>query len=203
MAKNLVEYEYTGEQDSDALKVAFEEDSEPRKKMLTKYERNQATPEYEKSMRVNYHDFINKDLVNFLVYDNMRVLPNYIDGFKMSTRKIFFTERSRKNNTKEIKVAQLTGKVSEQSLYHHGEASISNAIIGMAANFVGSNNVNLLMPEGHFGSRDQKGHDAASPRYIFTRMHPIARCIYRQEDDKVLTKKNSYTLEKISSSNEL
>ena len=45
------------------------------------------------------------------------------------------------------------------------------AIIGMAQNYVGSNNINLLNPNGMFGTRYQNGDDAASPRYIFTNLN--------------------------------
>jgi len=65
-------------------------------------------------------------------------------------------------------VAQLAGSVGELSAYHHGEASLMSTIINMAQNFVGSNNINLLMPNGQFGTRLQGGKDAASPRYIYT-----------------------------------
>ena len=65
-------------------------------------------------------------------------------------------------------MAQLAGSVGELSAYHHGEASLMSTIINMAQNFVGSNNINLLMPNGQFGTRLQGGKDAASPRYIYT-----------------------------------
>ena len=45
-------------------------------------------------------------------------------------------------------VAQLAGYVSEHSAYHHGEASLCSTIVGLAQDFVGSNNVNLLYPSG-------------------------------------------------------
>ena len=54
----------------------------------------------------------------------------------------------KRNLTSEIKVAQLAGYVSENASYHHGEASLQGAIIGMAQDFVASNNVNLLYPVG-------------------------------------------------------
>jgi len=41
-------------------------------------------------------------------------------------------------------------------------------IVNLAQNFVGSNNLNILMPIGQFGTRLQGGKDSASPRYIFT-----------------------------------
>ena len=43
----------------------------------------------------------------------------------------------KRNLTKEIKVAQLSGYASEHSAYHHGEVSLQSTI-GMAQNFVGS-----------------------------------------------------------------
>jgi DNA topoisomerase-2 len=83
-------------------------------------------------------------------------------------------------------VAQFSGYVSEQSCYHHGEESLNKAIVGMAQNFVGSNNINILFPSGQFGSRIRGGQDASSPRYIFTRLEKIARAIFPEEDDAIL-----------------
>ena len=78
----------------------------------------------------------------------------------------------------EVKVAQLAAYCSERTSYHHGEASLSNAIVKMAQDFVGSNNVPLLLPIGQFGTRLQGGEDSASARYIFTRLNPVTRAIF-------------------------
>ena len=57
----------------------------------------------------------------------------------------------------------------------------------MAQDFVGSNNLPLLTAGGQFGTRLQGGKDAASPRYIFTRLNnPIARLVFPAADDSVL-----------------
>jgi DNA topoisomerase-2 len=92
----------------------------------------------------------------------------------------------KKNLTSEIKVAQFSGYVSEHSCYHHGEASLNGAIIGLAQNYVGSNNINLFMPCGQFGTRLLGGKDSASERYIYTYLNPITRKIYSELDDAVL-----------------
>ena len=47
----------------------------------------------------------------------------------------------------------MAGYVSEQTAYHHGEASLHSTITNMAQDFVGSNNLPLLYPSGQFGSR--------------------------------------------------
>jgi DNA topoisomerase-2 len=92
----------------------------------------------------------------------------------------------KKNKTQLIKVAQLSGYVSAETGYHHGEASLQGAIIGLAQNFVGTNNINLLYPDGNFGSRLQQGKDAASPRYIFTRLSDITPLLFNSDDTPLL-----------------
>jgi DNA topoisomerase-2 len=77
--------------------------------------------------------------------------------------------------------------VSEKSRYHHGEQSLYGAIINMAQTFVGSNNINLLEPNGQFGTRLQGGDDAASERYICTQLNKLTRLIYPEADDAILT----------------
>ncbi|KIY91888.1 DNA topoisomerase 2, partial [Monoraphidium neglectum] len=52
--------------------------------------------------------------------------------------------------------------------------------------FVGSNNINLLFPSGQFGTRLQGGKDAASARYVYTRLAPLARHVFNAADDKLL-----------------
>ncbi len=59
----------------------------------------------------------------------------------------------------------------------------------MAQDFVGSNNINLLIPSGQFGTRLMGGSDAASPRYIFTHLSPIARLLFPEADDMLLNYK--------------
>ena len=86
-----------------------------------------------------------------------------------------------------MQVAQLAGYVSEHSAYHHGEQSLQSSIVGLAQNFIGSNNINLLEPRGQFGSRLQGGKDAASARYVFTRLSPLARKIFPRADDALLS----------------
>lgn len=135
---------------------------------------------------ISISDFINKELILFSMADNIRSIPSVVDGLKPGQRKVLFScfKRSLKS---EIKVAQLVGYVSEQSAYHHGEQSLCSTIVNMAHDFVGSNNVNLLLPIGSFGSRLQGGKDAASPRYIYTSLNSMTRMIFRELDDSILT----------------
>jgi DNA topoisomerase-2 len=134
---------------------------------------------------ISYSDFVNQELIHFSKYDNERSIPNIMDGLKTSLRKILYCAFKR-NLIKEIKVAQFGGYVSEHSGYHHGEKSLMDAIVGMAQEYVGSNNINLLLPNGQFGTRLQGGSDSASERYIFTMLNQITKYIYRESDGGIL-----------------
>ena len=111
------------------------------------------------------------------MYNVHRSIPSVMDGLKPSQRKILWSSFKRKMYS-EVKVAQLAGYVSEHAAYHHGEVSLQDTIVGMAQDFVGSNNLNLLLPNGTFGSRLQGGKDAASARYIFTELAPYTRVLF-------------------------
>ena len=124
-------------------------------------------------------------MIHFSKYDCDRSIPNLMDGLKTSQRKIIYTAFKRRL-FKEIKVAQFSGSVSEISCYHHGEQSLNGAIIDMAQNYVGSNNINLLEPKGQFGTRLQGGKDSAAPRYIFTLLNKLTRTLFQEADDNVL-----------------
>ncbi|KAI1465889.1 type II DNA topoisomerase [Daldinia caldariorum] len=132
--------------------------------------------------QVTYNDFVNKELILFSMADNMRSIPSVVDGLKPGQRKVIYACLKR-NLIKDKKVVELAGYVSEQTSYHHGEISLHQTIIGLAQNFVGSNNVNCLEPSGNFGSRLQGGSDAASPRYIHTRLSPFARRVFSPLDE--------------------
>lgn len=132
-------------------------------------------------------DFIDNELIHFSNYDNIRSIPRLMDGLKPSQRKVLYTLfKYPIAQGSELKVAQLSAKVAEKTEYHHGEVSLAQAIIGLAQDFCGSNNLPLLVPSGTFGSRFQGGADASSPRYIFTYLQPHTRLLFKEDDDALL-----------------
>jgi DNA topoisomerase-2 len=183
--KKFVGFQHTGQVSDDAIDMVFNKKrADDRKVWLeTIYDRD-SFADTSKQM-IPYEEFINKELIHFSKYDCDRSIPNLMDGLKISLRKILYSA-FKKRLTSEIKVAQFSGYVSEHSCYHHGEESLNKAIVGMAQNFIGSNNINLLFPSGQFGSRIKGGQDASSPRYIFTRLEKIARIIFPEQDDNIL-----------------
>ena len=184
--KKMVSFVHTGKESDDHLDMAFNKKrADDRKEWLANYSReaylDTSKPE------IPYEEFVDRGLIHFSIYDNERSIPNLMDGLKISLRKILYAAFKKGGLKSEIKVAQFSGYVSEHSGYHHGEASLNAAIVGMAQNFVGSNNINLFEPNGQFGTRLKGGEDSASERYIFTQLNRLTRLIFRQEDDAVLS----------------
>uniref|UniRef100_A0A6C0F911 DNA topoisomerase (ATP-hydrolyzing) n=1 Tax=viral metagenome TaxID=1070528 RepID=A0A6C0F911_9ZZZZ len=175
--------------------LAFKKDhADNRKQWILDGIQNNETIEYTgNNQQIDYSDFINKDLIQFSIADVERSIPSMIDGLKPSQRKVIFACRKRKNT--EIKVSQLAGYASTVSAYHHGEQSMNSTIVGLAQNFVGSNNINLLQPKGQFGTRLMGGKDAASPRYIFTMLSNNCSQLIKTNDDPVLSYLNDDGME--------
>jgi|TARA_B110000114_G_scaffold161256_1_gene178462 DNA topoisomerase-2 len=182
--KKVVDFQYNGGESDNTVDMVFNKKrTEDRKRWLEQYDKHAYLDT--SYPLVPYETFFHKEMVHFSVYDCERSIPNMVDGLKTSLRKILFSAFKRKLNT-EVKVAQFSGYVSENSAYHHGEASLNGAIVNMAQNYVGSNNLNLLVPNGQFGTRLKGGEDSASERYIFTQLNPLTRAIFPEADDPVL-----------------
>ena len=182
--KKIIYFKYEGESCDKFLDMAFNKKrANDRKHWLENYQKDTVVDTT--AQVLTFKDFINKELIHFSKYDCQRSIPNIMDGLKISQRKILFAAFKRKLK-KEIKVAQFSGYISEQACYHHGETSLQKACVGMAQNFVGSNNINLFLPNGQFGTRMAGGKDSASERYIFTQLNPLTKFIFPEEDFAVL-----------------
>ena len=183
---NTVRFTWDEESD-DHIDLAFNADrTDDRKEWLTTYDRERHIDVPAGGADITYTSFINDELIHFSNADNLRSLPHVMDGFKPSQRKVLWAARKR-GLTTEIKVAQLAGYVSETAAYHHGEVSLTQTIVGMAQDYVGASNINLMAPNGQFGTRLQGGKDSASARYIFTALDPIQATILNKADDPALT----------------
>lgn len=194
--KHRIKFEYKDRSDDQSVELAFSKKLvEQRKEWLMnnmeerKRRREEGLAEdylYRRGVRaVTYRDFVHKELVLFSNLDNERSIPSIMDGFKPTQRKVLFTMFKKKVRRPQ-KLNILSGSVIQNAAYHHGETSLYSTMGGLAQTFVGSNNLNLLMPEGQFGSRSQGGKDIAAARYIETCLNPIARKIFPQDDDPLL-----------------
>jgi DNA topoisomerase-2 len=187
MARFIVTLQFTGDGDLDAILLAFAKArANDRKTWLAAYDSSKA-PDYSTG-RMTYRQFVDTELVHFSAADNVRSIPSVVDGLKPAHRQVLWTFLKRNLTSDDNKVAAVAGQIITDAAYHHGEASLHGTIVGMAQDYMGSgNNINLLVPNGQFGTRHQQGKDAASARYIFTGLSPLARLVFPPEDDAVLT----------------
>lgn len=179
--EHLKEFKVMKREEADLFDLAFsKKKADARKEWLGAFVPGTYLDHSTKS--ITYSDFVNKELILFSMADNMRSIPSMVDGLKPGQRKVIFACFKR-NLVRDQKVAELAGYIGEQTAYHHGEQSLQQTIVGLAQTFVGSNNVNCLEPSGNFGSRLQGGSDAASARYIHTRLSPFARRVFSALDE--------------------
>jgi DNA topoisomerase-2 len=183
---NMVSFSYSDKLSDESIELAFNKSkADDRKDWLKTYSKSEivnALP----GESVPYEDFVNKDLIHFSNYNLERSIPSVMDGLKTSQRKILYSAFKRNLKT-EIRVAQFAGYVSEHSGYHHGEASLNDTIVGMAQDFVGSNNLPLLVPAGQFGTRLEGGKDSAATRYIHTHLQPYIEQLFPSDDFECLS----------------
>ena len=186
--RNLRVLDYINKDSTDkgSIELAFKKtEADARKEWIRKNTKDFEPLDYTTKEPIKIDSLINKELVLFSIADNIRSIPNIMDGLKPGQRKILFACFKKKLNT-EIKVAQLSGYVSEHTAYHHGENSLQETIINMAQNFTGSNNMNLLEPIGQFGTRLLNGSDSSSPRYIFTKLSEYSKQLFNEKDFPLL-----------------
>ena len=123
-------------------------------------------------------EFLSSEYKEFAMYViEGRAIPSVIDGFKPTQRKIIHISNQtwKTGSEKTLKVFQLSGKVASDCYYHHGDSSLSNAIITMAQRF--KNNAPLLEEDGQFGSL--RSPQAGAPRYIGTKLSENFKLIYK------------------------
>ncbi len=181
--KKIIPFHVDEQTDKVMNKVFDNKRSDERKKWLETYEEGSMEGD-----RSTFSGYLNHELIKFSINDCDRSLPCLFDGLKQSQRKILYACFKKNLTTKVMKVAQLAGFVAENTNYHHGEQCLYDTITKMGQDFPGSNNVPYLVKDGQFGSRLSGGKDAASARYIHTKLTKIVRHIFRKEDDVILTR---------------
>jgi len=192
----MIEYVTDDKSNDNMNKVFHKNFSDERKDWLASYKNtNNDYCSLDKQgvfTKINISTFVDNELIKFSHADCARSIPNFIDGLKESQRKILYSviKRNLKYSGSSLKVAQLSGYTAEHSNYHHGEQNLQDTIVGMAHDFPGSNNIPILYRDGQFGTRLDGGNDAASARYIFTKMDKLTASIFKDEDKELLTQIN-------------
>jgi DNA topoisomerase-2 len=134
--------------------------------------------------RIPMRHFFNTAFKDFSIADNVRSIPRLTDGLKPSQRKAIYGTLSRGENAGLLQVERLSSFIAAVTDYHHGTGSMASTIVRLANNYPGSNNLNLFVPEGQFGSR--LSADSAAHRYIETKLSPYFRMLFPKVDDQIL-----------------
>lgn len=187
--KHLIKFNYNEEDKTkDIIDLAFRKKREnDRKEWLLNYKPDNIVDKF--GTKTTYLSFMNKEFIEFSMADNIRSIPSVMDGFKPSQRKILYT-LFKVDKGNELNVGELFGLVKANANYHHGPQSLEQGIIGMAQDFIGSNNISLLEPIGGFGTRLSGGADCSAPRYINTKLRNITKDIFMSIDNNIIDYKN-------------
>ena len=189
-AHNTIVFEHTGDASDEAVDLFFNKKrAASRRAFLTSDAcRADSCVDYAQA-RTTLEAFVHTELLpHYARASQRRAIPSAIDGLKEAQRKILFGARKLRLGRDGVttKVSIVTGKISAISNYHHGEASLADTVIAMAIDYTGTGNINLLVPDGQFGTRHDNG-SAAAPRYICTGLNdPVQSLLYPPADDAVL-----------------
>lgn len=135
--------------------------------------------------RIRVKNFINTAMKGFSLHDNVRSIPHIKDGLKESQRKAIYGIQTRGESAGFLSVERLAAYIASVTDYHHGTTSMEGTISKMGATkYPGSNNMNLFVPEGQYGSRLTP--DAGAARYIETKFSSHFRQLFKKEDDAIL-----------------
>lgn len=126
-------------------------------------------------------DFYQNEAISYAAYDNSRKLCSYIDGQKISQRKLLYTIRKR--FSKEFqKTESIANICASDTQYLHGAANLVGVASLMAQDFVGANNYPIFRGNsGGFGTRINPVF--AAGRYTRLTLSDISSILFNKNDD--------------------
>jgi DNA gyrase/topoisomerase IV subunit B len=171
------------------LQTAFGKDADDRKEFVDMYRSSSsnqtASIDYSRE-RALFSEFMRSELCGYWYAACRRNLPHAVDGLKPSQRKAVYHVMTSRHPCAEERISILAGKIISNMAYHHGEASMIETLVAMAQNHLGTNNINLLVPQGQFGSLILPRTVHASARYIYSYQEQIATALLPAADFPVL-----------------
>lgn len=131
-------------------------------------------------------DFFENDSPSYGSYDNIRKIPNFIDGFKISQRKLVWTGFS-KASKEFIKTETFCNLTSLETAYIHGSANLCGVCDSLVQNFIGACNYPFFDGNsGGWGSRIVPRSSA--PRYTRLKLNNMTKILFNEIDNKILEK---------------
>ena len=140
-------------------------------------------------------DFYKEDVPSYASGDNVRKIASYIDGLKLSARKLVYTmiEKYPNPNVK-TKTAQFANVAAAFTNYNQGENNLGGVTNTLAQDFCGANNYPLFLGKGNFGNR--LDDLCAATRYTFVSPSKILKALFN-DNDKAIVGNQVYEGDKI------
>ena len=133
------------------------------------------------AQKYDIKEFFETDLPTYAAYDNTRKLACYIDGLKISMRKIIYTLIEKKYTKDKVKTETVANLCAAFTNYLHGSANLCGVCNTLAQSFVGANNYPLVNGNsGGFGTRINP--DCAAPRYTKIALAEIVKKLINEND---------------------
>lgn len=146
--------------------------------------------EFKQNVKIS--EYLDTRLVMYWRSNIVRSIPQLVDGFKESVRKIFWAlwqifHLSNVNvpNTPH-KLSQVVFEACKISDYHKGDSSVDKLIKKLCADYVGTNNIPMFEGVGNFGDRSIGLKGAGSSRYLFIKAYKWIKYVFRIEDLDIL-----------------
>ncbi|MEM3062801.1 MAG: DNA gyrase subunit A, partial [Nitrososphaerota archaeon] len=164
----------------------YGKDSSVRKEILTTPVNIEYDQKFKSQLLVKCSDHFNIETKSMQLKTLDQRLKSAIDGFVEAQRKAFAGRRTI-DTKKQLKVYQLTGIVTANMHYVHGDSCMNDTIIKMAQTFPGSNNIPVFIPiSAGFGDRNKGRGITSSPRYLDIGYNKAMDLLYPPEDDYLL-----------------
>ena len=182
----VVSLMYDAARDRETLLDFFDKTrADARKRMLETVFDEASFVDYTQS-DVSVTTYLLNETLHYSHDHNIRNIPGP-DGLKRTQRKLIYAVRRHCRPGCVTKLQPLAMQAAKDTHYHHGDASLYSTMVGMGQAHIGTNNVNLLICDGQFGSRHASRDVFTSPRYLSTGLTPITNKLFRPEDDAILT----------------
>lgn len=130
-------------------------------------------------------DFYKEDVPSYGAGDNIRKIGSYVDGLKLSARKLVYTmlEKYPNVNTR-TKTAQFANVAAAYTNYNQGENNLAGVSNTLAQDFCGTNNYPLFIGKGNFGNILDSS--CAAARYTFLSASKLLKVLFNEYDNKIV-----------------
>ena len=133
----------------------------------------------------NVSEFFKTDVPSFGSYDNVRKLCSYIDGQKISMRKIIYTLMKKYSSKEKVKTETVANVCAAFTNYLHGAGNLGGVCDTMAQSFVGANNYPLIEGNsGGFGTRINP--TCAANRYTKIAISNLLSSLISDKDEAII-----------------